>query len=85
MNKILIYTMKYCPYCEQAKRFFKQKGYAFDEKLVAEDDDAEWDRLEKLTGYSTMPQIFINDQFIGGYNDLIQKDNEGKIDSLVLG
>lgn len=83
MKKITIYTMDSCPYCEMAKKLFTQKGFAYDEKRVPMDDDAEWDRLEKLTGYKTMPQIFIGEQFIGGYNDLAEMNSSGKLDPLV--
>jgi GrxC family glutaredoxin len=75
--------MNYCPYCESAKRLLKSKGLPFEEILVAEDDDATWERLEKETGYKTMPQIFIGDKFIGGYSDLTQLDSKGELDRLV--
>lgn len=73
--------MRYCPYCENAKRLLKGKGLDFEERLVEEDNDTEWERLEKLTGYKTMPQIFIGDEFIGGFNELAKLDREGKLDS----
>lgn len=75
--------MQFCPYCESAKRLFKSKGYVFEEILVAEDDDATWDRLEKETGFKTMPQIFIGDKFIGGYTDLAELEKKGQLDALV--
>lgn len=71
--KVTVYTMKYCPYCESAKRLLKEKNIPFEEKMVAEDDDATWDRLEKETGYKTMPQIFIDGKFIGGFAQLSEK------------
>jgi glutaredoxin 3 len=82
-KKVLIYTMHHCPYCLSAKELFKKKKITFEEKLVAEDDDATWERLEKETGYKTMPQIFIGDQFIGGFSELSGLDREGKLDSLL--
>ena len=75
--------MNYCPYCESAKRLLKSKGLAFEEILLAEDDDAGWKTLEKKTGYKTMPQIFIGEKFVGGYTDLAQLDAKGELDALL--
>jgi glutaredoxin 3 len=83
MKKITVYTMSYCPYCVSAKRLLQQKGFPFEEILVADDNDAMWQKLEKQTGFKTMPQIFIGDQFIGGYRELSKLDAEGKLDPLV--
>jgi glutaredoxin 3 len=76
MAKVIVYTMNYCPYCIRAKQLLNQKGVPFEERLVADDDDIEWDRLEKLSGMKTMPQIFHGDQLIGGYNDLAVLDQK---------
>lgn len=75
--------MKYCPYCENAKRFLKSKSVPFEEIMVADDDEAEWNRLEKLTGFKTMPQIFIETKFIGGYRELMELEKSGKLDELL--
>ena len=75
--------MPACPYCESAKRLLKQKGAAFEEKLVDYEDEKTWDELEEKTGYKTMPQIFIGDKFIGGYNDLAALDKNGELDALL--
>ncbi len=83
MPKVVIYTMPACPYCISAKRLFDAKGVAYEEKLLGYDDDAAWDTLESKTGFKTMPQIFINDQFVGGYNDVAKLDAAGKLDALL--
>jgi glutaredoxin 3 len=83
MKKIIVYTMHSCPYCESAKRLLKQKGLVFEEVLVEFSDEAKWARLEQQTGFKTMPQIFIGDQFIGGYTDLSRLEQTGQLDSLV--
>lgn len=82
-QKITVYTMHRCPYCEAAKKLLSQEGYAYEEKLVEMDDDATWTRLEKETGYKTMPQIFIGSKFIGGYNDLAALKEKGELAILV--
>jgi glutaredoxin 3 len=85
MQKITVYTMDYCPYCESAKRLLKSKGMAFEEILLGEDDDAAWGKLEKETGFKTMPQIFIGKKFVGGYRELAALDQKGELESLVNG
>jgi glutaredoxin 3 len=81
-KKVVVYTMDYCPYCERAKSLLGQRGVPFTEIRVAEDNDAEWDRLEKLTGLKTMPQILHGDRVIGGYIDLAALDRQDQLSSL---
>lgn len=69
-TEVIVYTMNYCPFCDAAKRLLKSKGIEYSEKKLADNDEAEWDRLETLTGLKTMPQIFIGEVCIGGYHDL---------------
>lgn len=76
--KVQIYTTQFCPYCVQAKAFFKQKNIVFDEI----DLTGKWDELEALktrTQFRTVPQIFIDDVFIGGYTDLVDKYKKGEV------
>jgi glutaredoxin len=71
MKEIKIYTTNWCPYCVAAKRFFDEKGWPYEEINIAEKD---WNR-EKLfeVGKSmTVPQIVIDGEAIGGYDDLMQ-------------
>lgn len=83
MKKVTVYTMNYCPYCTAAKKLLQQKGIGFEEVFVAEDDEATWKKLEKETGYKTMPQIFIDSKFVGGYTELTKLDQSGELDTLV--
>ncbi|MBI3557161.1 MAG: glutaredoxin 3 [Deltaproteobacteria bacterium] len=83
MKKVTVYTMNCCPYCTAAKKLLQQKGLTFEEVLVAEDDDATWKRLEKETGFKSMPQIFIGEKFVGGYTELARLDQSGELDELV--
>jgi glutaredoxin 3 len=83
MTTVKVYTMQYCPYCESAKKLLKSKNIPFDEILVDMNDDATWTMLEKKTGYKTMPQIFIGEKFVGGYNDLANLDRKGELDRLI--
>jgi len=83
MKKIVVYTMRFCPYCESAKALLGGKGFAFEERLVELEDEATWERLYRETGYRTMPQIFIGEAFVGGYTQLAALDKEGKLDAMV--
>ena len=81
-KKIVVYTMNHCPYCERAKALLKQKGLAFEEIKLADDDDAAWEALEKRSGMKTMPQIFSGDDLVGGYSDLAARDAQDGLQSL---
>ncbi len=81
-NKVVVYTMDYCPYCERAKSLLGARSVPFTEVRVSEDNDAEWERLEKLTGLKTMPQILFGEQVIGGYMDLAALDRKDQLSSL---
>ena len=83
--KVLVYTMNYCPYCERAKALLKKREIPFQEILVAEDDDAKWDELYRLSGMKTMPQIFHGERLIGGYTDLAAQDSKDQLASLKQG
>ncbi len=75
---VKIYSKKYCPYCVKAKHFFDDKGIPYEEIDVTSDLE-QLEALKKMTQHLTVPQIFINGQFIGGYTDLIDAARTGKI------
>lgn len=82
MPKVLIYTKSFCPYCDRAKALLNQKGVPFEE-IFLDDKPEEYETLKKRTGMMTVPQIFINDQLVGGYTDLAALDREGKLDVML--
>ena len=69
MKAIIVYSMDNCAYCEAAKALLTRKGLDFTEKNISNNDEQKKALMEK-TGHRTMPQIFIDDKFIGGYNEL---------------
>lgn len=82
MAKVIIYTKPACPYCDYAKQLLDHKKVAYEEVRI--DLDAEKRaEVERLSGRRTVPQIFINDQPIGGFDDLSALDKSGKLDSLL--
>lgn len=83
MTKIVIYTKQYCPYCDSAKELLKQKGAAFEEIRIDLHPERRDEMISKSDGRKTVPQIFINDQGIGGCDDLWALERAGKLDSLL--
>ncbi len=81
MAKVTLYTTRYCPYCMRAKILLKSKDAAFEEVDVS-DDDAR-DELVERTQWQTVPQIFIGEEFVGGYDQLQALDDEGKLDAML--
>jgi len=75
-----IYTWQTCPYCIRAKLLLWWKGVNFTEYKIDEDDVARNQMAERANGRRTVPQIFINNQHIGGCDDLYQLDGEGKLE-----
>lgn len=82
MAKIEIYTTPYCPYCMMAKSLLDDKKAAFDETDVSNAADRQ-DMMLRAHGRRTVPQIFINDKHIGGFDDLSALDRRGKLDPLL--
>lgn len=83
MAKIEVYTTTYCPYCVRAKDLLKRKGVEFTEISVEGDDALRIKMVEKAGGQRSVPQIFINDQHIGGSDDLYALEHAGKLDELL--
>ena len=82
MAPVEVYTTPSCPYCVRAKRLLTERGIAFEEIDVAEDDELREDLIRR-TGRRTVPQIFIAGQAIGGYEELAVLDASGELATLV--
>jgi glutaredoxin 3 len=83
MARVEIYTTPTCPYCIAAKRLLTQKGAAFDEIDVAGDPEGRKAMSARANGRTTVPQIFIGGQHIGGCDDLYALDGDGGLDPLL--
>ena len=71
MTTAIVWSKDQCPYCDQAKALLKSRGIEYEERNVSQD----WTReqlLEAVPTARTIPQIFINDQYIGGYDKLVE-------------
>lgn len=82
MAKVVIYSSEHCPYCQMAKDLLKARHVSFEEIRV-DLDDSKREEMMRLTQRRTVPQIFINDQPIGGYDDLAALAKSGKLDGLL--
>lgn len=80
MAKVVIYTTTICPYCVRAKMLLQRKGVAYEEVDVSGDADARRALVER-TRQRTVPQIFINDEHIGGCDDLYALERAGQLDA----
>lgn len=82
MPKVIIYTTTICPYCVQAKQLLERKAIKYQEILLDEQPQLR-DEMVKLSGRRTVPQIFINEQPIGGCDDLYTLERTGELDKLL--
>lgn len=82
MAKIQIYTTDWCPYCNAAKALLDQKGVAY-EVIDATDPAARMAMVERAHGRRTVPQIFIGETHVGGYDDMAALERRGKLDPLL--
>ena len=83
MAKIEIYTKAFCPYCSRALRLLGDKGVDVEEFDISMGGPKRAEMLDRAGGRSTVPQIFIDGQHIGGSDDLAALDREGKLDALL--
>lgn len=82
MAKVVIYTKDFCPYCEHAKELLTHKGVAYTE-IAVDKDPEQLQIMMRLSNRRTVPQIFINDQPIGGFDDLSALAASGELDKLL--
>lgn len=80
-----VYTTATCPYCIKAKALLDKKGVPYHLIDVSFDDDLRSKMMERANGRRTVPQIFINDVHVGGFDDLSALDRDGKLDALLKG
>ena len=83
MPDIQIYTQPWCPFCERAVHLLSTKGVAFQEIDAPHGSAARAEAMRRSGGRTTMPQIFIGEQHIGGCDDLVALDRAGKLDPLL--
>jgi glutaredoxin 3 len=87
MARILMYSTRVCPYCIRAEQLLAKKGIAADqiEKIRVDDYPQQREEMMRITGRRTVPQIFIGERHVGGFDDLAELDAAGELDSLLRG
>jgi glutaredoxin 3 len=82
MQPVTLYSTNWCSYCRAARSFLSQKGIPFTEVDLTGDDDAR-EKLTARTGRTTVPQIFVGEHHVGGYDDLRALDRAGGLEPLL--
>ena len=80
--KIVIYSGRFCGYCTAAERLFQSKNAEY-ELIKVDEDQKMFDHMMEITGRRTIPQIFIDEYHVGGFDDLTALNQSGKLDKLL--
>jgi glutaredoxin 3 len=83
MPKIELYSTAVCPYCVSAKNLLKAKGLEWTDLRIDTDPVQRDAMLARSGGRRSVPQIFVNDQHVGGFDDLVAADRSGKLTQLL--
>ncbi len=83
MTQVTIYTKPFCPYCVRAMSLLDKKGVAFTEIEAAFDPEKRQEMMQRSNGRATFPQIFIGEEHIGGCDDIMALERDGKLDPLL--
>ena len=78
-----MYTSSYCPFCNNAEQLLINKGFDIDEKIYVDQDPEVLSSMMKITGKRTVPQIFIGENYIGGFDELRKIDLSGELDRIL--
>lgn len=82
-TEVTMYSTGWCPYCDRARGLLQRKGVSFSEVKVDEDPAQRDTMLRRSGGRRTVPQIFIGDRHVGGFDDLYALDRAGELDKLL--
>jgi glutaredoxin 3 len=82
-QKVVMYSTQVCPYCQMAERLLKSRGVEHVEKVLIDRDPARRTEMMERTGRRTVPQVFIGETHVGGYDDLSALDRQGGLTPLL--
>ena len=85
MKSVELYTTPFCGYCAAAKRLLGQKGVSYTEIDVMGDPERRQEMTQRAMGGRTVPQIFIGETHVGGFDDINALERAGKLDALLSG
>ncbi len=83
MTEIIMYCTRFCPYCVRAESLLQNKGMQIEKIRVDRDREMAKIMVEKSGGLTSVPQIFINQVHVGGFDELVALDREGKLDPML--
>jgi glutaredoxin 3 len=83
MPPVTIYTKNWCPYCSAAKKLLDERGADFTEIDIEKKPEARAEMIQKAKGRTTVPQIFIGENHVGGCDDLYALDDRGQLEPLL--
>jgi glutaredoxin 3 len=83
MKSVVVYTTDQCSRCTSAKALLERRGIAYEEVNLARDPDSRLE-LQECTGMLSFPQILIDGQSIGGFDELVLADREGRLSELLV-
>ncbi|MBA3755307.1 MAG: glutaredoxin 3 [Nitrosomonas sp.] len=83
MAKVIMYTTGFCPYCMMAESLLRAKGVEYIEKIRIDLEPEQRAEMMGKTGRRTVPQIYIGERHVGGYDDLTQLDRKGELSALL--
>lgn len=85
MPHVKMYTTAVCPYCQRAEMLLRKKGVNDLEKIRVDLDPQRREEMMRITGRRTVPQIFIGERHVGGFDDLAELDAGGELDPMLAG
>ena len=83
MTPVMMYSTQVCPYCVMAEKLLQKKGVNHLQKILIDVDSTQREEMMSRTGRRTVPQIFIGERHVGGYDDLVALDRAGELDGLL--
>lgn len=85
MQAVTIYTKPYCGFCHAAKRLLAHKGVDFTEIDISGNPELRREMIQKAGGRTTVPQIWIGDTHVGGFDDIDDLEGRGRLDQMLAG
>lgn len=83
MAKVTMYSTQWCPFCQRAEQLLQRKGVTELTKIEIDRTPAEREAMITRTGRRSVPQVFIGNTHVGGYDDLLALDRNGRLDALL--
>lgn len=80
MPDVVMYTTAHCPYCVRARNLLEKKGVAYTDLRVDDNPALRPEMIERASGRTSVPQIFIDDFHVGGFDDMAELDVDGELD-----